>query len=95
MSQPKNASPCKLHDRVQRDEFHEREQRQRQTEIRVRELRGVTGEGCGGRPGGAAHARGHARARRRRRRARGRVPVLCVKNKIQYYRNYTRGLILG
>ena len=55
MSQPKNASPCKLHDRVQRDEFHEREQRQRQTEIRVRELRGVTGEGCGGRPGGAAH----------------------------------------
>ena len=45
MSQPKNASPCKLHDRVQRDEFHEREQRQRQTEIRVRELRGVTGEG--------------------------------------------------
>lgn len=45
MSQPKNASPCRLHDRVQRDEFHEREQRQRQTEIRVRELRGVTGEG--------------------------------------------------
>jgi len=45
----------------------------------------VTGEGCGGRPGGAAHgATGAPGAAAAGGRARGRVPVLCVKNKIQY-----------